>query len=123
MMVRRIINTALVVFYLTLASCYYDVEEVLYPASDCVTANMCFQANIVPILQRNCYSCHSAAANTGGITLEGHAQLMQYVNSGQLLGAINHAPGFTPMPQNAPKLIACEIAKIEQWVADGAPNN
>ena len=122
MMARRIIKL-MILSLVVLTSCYYDVEEELYPASDCITANMSYQTNIAPIIQRNCYSCHSAAVNTGNITLEGHAQLMKYVNSGQLLGAINHASGFTPMPQNASKLIGCEIAKIEQWVADGAPNN
>ena len=121
-MERRIIKILLICM-VALSACYYDSEEALYPASECVTTNMSYQNNIVPILQRNCYVCHSAAANTANVTLEGHGSLMQFVNSGQLLGAINHASGFTPMPQNAPKLIACEIAKIEQWVADGAPNN
>jgi hypothetical protein len=106
-----------------LTSCYYDVEENLYPANDCATANMSYQTNIAPILQRNCYACHSAAANTANITLEGHGELIKHVNSGRLLGAINHEPGFTPMPQGASQLPDCDIAKIEQWVADGAPNN
>ena len=106
-----------------LTSCYYDVEENLYPVNDCSTLNMSYQQNIAPILQRNCYACHSAAANTANVTLEGHGELIKHVNSGRLLGAINHQPGFKPMPQGASKLIECDIAKIEQWVADGAPNN
>lgn len=105
------------------SGCYYDVEEELYPFSTCHTSNMSLQNNIVPILQRNCYVCHSAAANTSNITLEGYAELIKYVNSGQLLGAIKRESGFSPMPQNASKLIACDIAKIEQWIIDGAPNN
>jgi hypothetical protein len=61
--------------------------------------------------------------NTGNITLEGHAQLLQHINSGRLLGAIRHESGFLPMPQNASKLPSCDISKIEQWILDGAPNN
>lgn len=119
---RRIIKLMLICM-VALSACYYDVEEILYPPSSCVTTNMSYQTNIEPILERNCYVCHSAAVNTASITLEGHSKLVQYVNNGLLLGAIRHEPGFTPMPQNASKLIACDIAKIEQWIADGAPNN
>lgn len=122
-MMERLIIKTLMLSLVFISSCYYDNEEDLYPASACVTENMSYQNNIVPILSHNCYVCHSAAANTANITLEGHASLMKYVNSGQLVGAINHASGFTPMPQNASRLLACDIAKIEQWVADGAPNN
>jgi hypothetical protein len=39
------------------------------------------------------------------------------------VGAITHAPGFTPMPQGGAKLPACEIAKIKAWVDAGSPNN
>lgn len=122
-MTERLTIKMMMITMLALTSCYYDVEEVLYPSVNCQTANMSFQQNIVPILQRNCYVCHSAAANTANITLEGYTSLIQYVNSGQLLGAIRHDSGFSPMPQNASKLISCDIAKIEQWIADGAPNN
>ncbi|MDQ3016047.1 MAG: hypothetical protein M3R25_04925 [Bacteroidota bacterium] len=123
MMARQITNILILITVLGISSCYYDDEETLYPPKECLTIGMSYQTNIAPILQRNCYVCHSAAANTANITLEGHASLLQYVSNGQLLGAINHASGFSPMPQNAPKLIACDIAKIEQWVKDGAPEN
>lgn len=105
------------------SACYYDVEETLYPPSTCDTENMSYQADIVPILQQNCFVCHSVAANLGDITLEGYTNLMQQVNNGQLLGAIKHQPGFTAMPQGAAQLRSCDIAKIEQWITDGSQNN
>ena len=122
-MERLIIKIMLVGFVAIFTSCYYDSEEDLYPASGCNTTNLSYVANIQPIFERNCYSCHSAAANTANVTLEGHSNLMNHVNSGRLLGAIRHESGFTPVPQSASKLIACDIAKIEQWIADGSPNN
>jgi hypothetical protein len=122
MMERKIIKGMMLVL-IGFTACYYDSEEELYPSTGCQTANMSLQTTIVPILQRNCYVCHSAAANTSNITLEGYTQLIKYVNSGQLIGAIRHESGFTSMPQNASKLLSCDIAKIEQWVADGAPDN
>ena len=121
-MERRIIKY-LMICIVGLTACYYDSEENLYPKSDCVTTNLSLQADIEPILERNCYACHSAAANTANITLEGHDQLIKHVNSGKLLGAIRHDPGFKPMPQGAAQLIDCDIAKIEQWIADGSLNN
>ncbi len=106
-----------------MSSCYYDAAETLYPATDCVTANMSYKTNILPILQFNCYVCHSADVNSGNVNLEGYNQVLLSVNNGKLLGSIKHASGFKDMPQNAPKLVACEIAKVEQWITDGAPNN
>lgn len=121
----RIIKTLTIGLGIVLTSCYYDVEEELYPPTECQTTNMSLQTNIVPILERNCYVCHSTTAgpNNGNVTLEGYTELIKYVNSGQLKGAINHTSGFAAMPQNAAKLIDCDIAKIEQWITDGAPNN
>ena len=104
-------------------SCYYDSEEDLYPMLGCDTTNVTYSATVLPILQQNCYVCHSAAANNGNITLEGYTNLKRFVDNGQFLGAIKHLPGFSAMPQNAPKLLECNIEKIEVWVNDGAPDN
>lgn len=105
------------------ASCYYDNEETLYPPTECMTENMSYQADIIPILESNCYVCHSAAANLGNITLEGYSEVKKYVDSGQLMGAINHEQGFFFMPKDAPQLNECTIEKIEAWISDGAPDN
>jgi hypothetical protein len=105
------------------SGCYYDVEEELYPDTGCRVQNMSYQADILPILTSRCYVCHSAAANNGGISLEGYASLQRYVDNGQLLGAIRHDGGFSPMPKNAPQLPACQIEQIQAWIATGAPDN
>lgn len=125
MTVHQTIRTALMatVIAMGISSCYYDVEEELYPGMDCDTMNMSYEMDIVPILSENCYECHSQAVNTANITLEGYQNLQEYVNDGRLLGAIKHQPGFSPMPKNAPQLVECEIQKIESWIESGAPNN
>jgi hypothetical protein len=105
------------------SSCYYDVAETLYPASTCSTVNMSYATDIDPILQHNCYACHSAAVNNGNVTLEGYNNLIHYVNSGQVVGTIKHQSGFSPMPKNSGSLSDCEIAKIEQWIVQGSQNN
>ncbi len=106
-----------------ITGCYYDVEEELYPSIDCLTMDMSYADDILPIIESNCYGCHNATANFGNINLEGHSQLMKYVDDGSIVGAIKHAAGFSAMPKNGAKLLDCEIEKIEAWIADGALNN
>ena len=120
---ERLIIKMLLISVVVASGCYYDSAENLYPSTDCITNNMSFQSDIVPILQTNCYICHSAAVHNGDITLEGYSEMIKQVNNGKLLGAINHETGFVAMPQNAPKLGTCEISKIEHWVTEGSKNN
>ncbi len=118
----RIIS-ALGIIAILLSGCYYDVEEELYPSIDCLTDNMSYANDIVPILTTDCYTCHSAAANFGNVTLEGYGELLQYVNDGSLLGVVSHASGYSPMPKGGAKLLDCEIEKIAVWIDDGALDN
>lgn len=108
---------------LGLSACYYHVEEELYPDLGCATENVTYSGTILPILDTNCFICHNQATNEGNVTLEGYDNLLMLVDSGRLLGAIRHEPGFFPMPQNQPQLVACTIEKIEAWINSGAPNN
>lgn len=92
---------------------------------NCDTANMQYTANVVPILQANCYSCHGTNTNSGsmGRVLEGYNNIKPYAESGTLVGVISHAQGFIPMPQNGPKLSQCNIDKIKSWIANGIKDN
>ena len=111
------------IIVLGMGSCYYDVEEELYPTIECATEDIQYQRDILPILVDNCLNCHSAAANFGNITLEGYDRLIPFIENNELVGAIKHSAGFSPMPKNAPKLLDCEIEKIEAWIDAGALNN
>jgi len=105
--------------------CYYDNEEYLYPVvqnpSACDTAVVSFATRLTPVIQQNCISCHSGAAASGGIVLESHADVAANIDA--VIGAINHAPGFTPMPQGGNKLPACTILQFEVWRSRGSQNN
>ena len=103
--------------------CYYDVEEEIYPSLDCTLTNVTYSGVVEPILKSKCYKCHDAASNNGNITLEGYTNLKKYVDSGQLLGAIKHSPGYSFMPKNEAMLVDCDIQKIETWVNEGAIQN
>lgn len=89
----------------------------------CDTANMQYAANVRPILQANCYSCHGNGASSGGVTLDSYNGVKAQVNNGNLIGTITHASGYSPMPRGGAKLSDCDINKIRGWIARGALNN
>lgn len=106
-----------------LLSCHYNVEEELYETIDCITTDISYAQDILPILELDCFGCHSTEADFGNVTLEGYSQISQYVSDGSLLGSVSYDGGFSPMPKGGAKLLDCEIAKIDAWIIDGAPNN
>lgn len=120
---RKGLFLSAIALVMTLSSCYYDVEEELYPNYGCDLTNISYSADIVPIMNRYCYSCHSVAANQGNIILEGYDQMVRYINDGSLIGSIKHESGWIPMPEDAPKMPDCDIMKITEWVNAGNFNN
>ena len=108
-----------------LTGCYYDIEEELYPPQgNCDTANTNYSVTVSSILQNyGCTGCHSGAGPSGNISLDGYANVRTSALGGKLYGAINHDPGFSPMPQGGNKMSACNINKIKAWIDAGAPNN
>src|SRR5688572_11658562 len=110
-----------------LTGCYYDVETELYPASPCNTIPtiVSYQTNVMPIIQANCYVCHSnatAPSSGGNIMLEGHVNLQKVAANGRLYAAISHT-GPSPMPKGGNKLPDCDIQLIKTWIDNGIQNN
>jgi hypothetical protein len=89
----------------------------------CDTANVTYAAVVKPILQLNCYGCHSGANPPQGLNLSLYNSVRAVANNGKLYGAITHARGFPAMPKGANKLDDCTIAKIKAWIGRGAPND
>ena len=84
---------------------------------------MSYANDIVPLLEVNCYVCHASNVRFGNVILDSYDEVLINVNNNKILGAIKHESGFSFMPQGAPKLLDCQIEKIESWINDGAPNN
>lgn len=125
---KRTIMILLVAFLAIIAGCYYDNEERLYPevASGCDLSAVTYSANVKPILQASCYSCHSnsnALHNGGGVALENFADVVSLANNGKLMGTIRHGPGYQAMPNGGGKLTDCEINQLQTWIDNGKPNN
>jgi hypothetical protein len=107
---------------LVYSSCYYDRESELYPTSFCDTTAVRWSSTIQPIIQVNCayVGCHTGSTPGGGINLSTYAGVKGSAQSGALLGSIEHAGNYTPMPNNREKLPDCTISKIRVWVNAGA---
>ena len=113
------------VISLVLVSCYRDNEEELYPgAGSCDMTNVTYAGTVQPLLQNNgCLGCHSGAGPSGNISLDGFNNVRAVALTGKLFGAINHSPGFSPMPKGGTKMTACNISKIKAWIDAGSNNN
>ena len=105
------------------SSCYYDVEEELYPYTGCDTTNVTYKTRIQPILQNNCIVCHNASLNSGNLNFENFADVKSIADDTRFYGAVTHAEGYSPMPKGGNKLTDCEIRNIRIWISDGALNN
>jgi hypothetical protein len=108
------------------SSCTYYSEEELYPDQVCDTSEITYSVDIQPIFEGNCYLCHSTSTPGGyygNLNLEDFTNIQRVVENGKLLRNIKHEPDGIPMPKGGGKLSDCNIAKIENWINQGIPNN
>ncbi len=120
----------LIILVVVVAGCNYDKGELIYPPvsvipAGCDTSAVKYSVDVVNILRTNCYICHSGSALAGaGYKLDTYSGVEIMSRGNKLVQAITHTgPVFTYMPQGAPKLAPCDIAKIRTWVRNGALNN
>lgn len=108
-----------------ITGCYYDSEDLLNPGNgNCDTNGVTYNTTVVPLLQASgCLGCHSGGAPSGNISLATHTSVKTVAQNGKLFGAINHSPGFSPMPQGGNKMSSCNIQKIKAWIDAGSINN
>lgn len=118
---------------LLLQSCYYDNAEELNPGfgqnGNCDTAGtISFSTRVIPILTTSCGSTGSSASGchgnnaSSGIPLVSWQQVVTAAN-GNLMDAIRHVNGASPMPKGGGKLDDCTIAVIQKWIDEGKQNN
>lgn len=89
----------------------------------CTPDQIAFQADIYPILQDYCVGCHGMNRQDGDVDLSSHANVIQYIPDGSLLGTMRHAVSFSPMPPSGSIISDCRIGQITSWIDAGAPNN
>ena len=74
------------------------------------------RADITPIINEHCVSCHSKGSNLGGYDFTIAANIERAAMNGELLGTIKWKTGYKPMPEGAPQLNVSTINKIECWI-------
>lgn len=104
-------------------SCENQNVEDLFGQSDCDTSQVSYSGYVEPLFRNHCYRCHSNANLIAPFSLEGYDNVKMRVSTGQLYGALNHLQGYQPMPRGGPRLPDCDLAKINNWILDGAFNN
>jgi len=118
----------IILLVFTLSACYYDHEEILYgsttgqPCTD-TAGTVSYAQKVVPLLQSNCYGCHSGSAPSGNQLMGTYTADKTMAQSGKLYGTINHAAGYSPMPKGGAKMGVCQIATIKKWIDGGMLNN
>ena len=117
--------SSLVVVLASTTGCYNDKADKLYPTTGCSTDTVTYSSTVHTIMAQSCAisGCHDAASQSGGVILDAYTGVAAVATDGRLMGTVNHASGYTAMPQNASKLPDCQIAQLQQWVTNGAPNN
>lgn len=119
-MERQIIKITFVLALVLLSACYYDNEEELYGNEPCDTTNVTYSGTIEPIIQSSCATpgCHVTGGSANGY-FESYANVKAKVDNGSFE---NRVVVQRDMPPGA-QLNDCQILVIQQWLADGAPNN
>ena len=125
------ISFILFVFFVWMSSCKH---EIINPGgadstpdstgtTNCDTTHFAFSANVKPIFNTYCTSCHNTAdaAINGGVDLSNYNSAILHID--HVPGVIQWLPGSPQMPQGGAKLSECNIKIILKWIADGAKNN
>jgi len=102
-------------------SCYYDVEEELYPdgLSNCDTLAVTYTSRINALTSTSCAisGCHTGVAPSAGLFLNTYQQVKSIADDGRLLQRVvidRSMPPAGPLPD-------CDRAAIEDWINAGAP--
>ncbi len=105
----------------------------LRAASGAAESTAFFENRIRPVLASECYECHGAAKQKGGLRLDSRDGVRRGGESGpavipgdgrgsRLVQAITQSDPEHRMPRNRPPLEASVVADIVRWVDAGAPD-
>ena len=112
------------------AGCYYDVEDELYPppvgggpVDGCDTAAVSFAADVLPVFERHCTSCHAGANATAGVRLDSFREVRPWIDGGLLRCTVTHVGSCATMPPGGQLIPDCDVAAVTAWLDAGAPDN
>ena len=103
--------------------CYYDNEEELYGGGGggtCDTAAVSFSADVQPVINANCVSCHAPGGQQESSPLTNYQEIKTYADNDKLVDRTNNSS--LPMPPTG-LMSECNRDIIKAWINAGAPNN
>jgi cytochrome c5 len=108
-----------------LFSCAKENEQALAQNKNasCDLSNISFNADVKPILENECYACHTGSIASGGIVLDNYSGVKAAASGGRLVGAVSHTVGYVPMPLGRTRLSDCNVNTIKAWVNRGMLND
>lgn len=110
-------------FALSISSCYYDKEELLYTSAPCDTTST-FSSRIAPLVQQKCATgCHEGANPSAGVSLTTYDEIKAIVDNGSFAGSLDGSNGYSIMPKGTSGLSSCDINAVNKWISGGALNN
>lgn len=117
------LKSSFILSIICLFSCTSDKQTINPSANNTICdTSFAFNTRINVILEKNCYSCHSAS--DVNYPMQPFSKLQTSVLANNLfLASIKHQAGAKAMPKNSAKLSDCDIAAIEKWIKNGALNN
>ena len=90
--------------------------------TQCDTTSVTFDADVKPVFVKYCLGCHSLPTPAYNIDLNNWDDIAIIVNSGSLVGSVNHSAGYYPMPKGS-TMTDCEIATVVKWANDTTLTN
>src|SRR5437867_3696704 len=110
-----------------------DAKKPSGKAADTPAKKLSFHRDIRPILRVNCQGCHQPAKPMGKLVLTTYGELKKGGESNEpafspgkpdqsplLLQVISQKGQRPAMPKDRPALEEAEVAKIRQWIVEGA---
>lgn len=107
--------------FLTLSSCYYDIEDELYTVNDCeLPIEVSFTEDVYPIVSLSCAvsACHSDE-NQNLLSLESYNDIIATIENETFQTYVFEEKSMPP----SGALNGCDIELIKKWIASGTPNN
>jgi hypothetical protein len=88
--------------------------------SGCDSTSFTYSKDISSIINKNCIGCHGSGST---IPLNSHFDVKRKVDDGRLWGSVNHLSGYKFMPSDNTTISVCDMDKLRNWIAIGAPDN
>ncbi|HBH05689.1 MAG TPA: hypothetical protein DDX92_03705 [Flavobacteriales bacterium] len=117
MKVYHLLSIVIIVAYFS--SCYYDIEEELYPEPSCNLENLSYDGEIKVLIDMSCATSGCHVENTGRVPMTNYDEVKALVDDGRLR---TRAIERQDMPPTGP-LPACEMTQLDMWISAGAPES